>query len=136
MAKEQVVRKDPKSSRASRLGEMVVDHAREDRVYLFANPNDNRFGVATMEVLGWRYIDRNVDKERARGGGPSRDDASKETYADQILMYMPKDEHDEYLREKHEAQSELSARIARPGGIDAVSGTDNKLASGSPLGIQ
>jgi hypothetical protein len=135
MAKESVERKDPVTRRSARLGEMVVTNQRPDRAYLFANPNDNRFGVATSEALGWKFIDRNVDKERARGGGPSRDDPSKETYADQILMYMQREDYEAYLAESHSNQAELSARIARPGGIDAVAGTDKKLASGSPFGI-
>lgn len=128
MAQEQLQRRDPKGIRAQRSGEIVILNQRDDRRYQVANPNENRFGASYLESIGWHFIDRKVDKERIRGGGPSKDDPSKEAYSDQVLMWIEKDLYEEEQTLRFQEQQELLKRTSRPGGIDAVVGTDGQLA--------
>lgn len=129
--KQELVRKDPVASRSHRLGSVTIINKREDRRYMIANPNEPMFGVEAMLACGWHFVDRNADKERILGGGPSRDDKSKESYGDQILMWIEADIYEAGEAAKFQENAELMSRTARQGGIDAVRGSDGAYASPS-----
>ena len=128
MAQEQLQRRDPKTLRDARSGEIVVLNKREDRVYQLGNPTESTFGASYLEAIGWHFIDRKTDKERVRGGGPSKDDPSKESYSDQLLMWIEKDLYEGSEQLRFQEQQRLLYRTTQKGGIDAVMGSDGHLA--------
>jgi hypothetical protein len=129
--KQQLEREDP-APRITVGSAATIKDRRNDRVYMLANPNDVLFGVSGAENDGWRFIDRNSDKERILGGKPGADNSAHETWLGQILMWKSRSDYAAQQEAKEKQDAEVKRQIESPGGIDGVRNLEGELAFQRP----
>jgi hypothetical protein len=113
------VRQDPKPRRFDPAVAGQVRDPRPDRVYLFCDPRENRFGLQHHIDQGWTLVDATVDKERVYSGR-IEENGHDVTYEGQFLVWMDKGMHQEMLDARQAVLKARQAKAKAPGGIDGV----------------
>jgi hypothetical protein len=96
----------------------LVKNKRDDRAYLYANPNDDLQGLSFHLDNGWHEINASKDKERANSG---RQDANgRITFQGNVLIWLEKEEFDQRAKDRDALIRARDAKKRAPGGIDGI----------------
>lgn len=110
-------RKDPRPRRRGRGQDGQVQNKHPDRSYILANPAERRFGLAKKLEEGWTRVNhKSGDKERVFCG--NLEDNGDVTFEGQVLLWLPKVEHEARLADGQEIVKARDAKAKSRGGID------------------
>lgn len=104
----------------------TVMFKRTDREYVFANPNDQVFGLNRHLDDGWKPVGAG-DPERVYAGRQNPADGTW-SFQGQVLLWMDKAEFDDALAAAQELVAARETKARAPGGIDGVHGVDGQPA--------